>query len=141
MSGADQKTRIPVTEFDGETIPFPDKSVDLVTFVDVLHHTHVQPNLLKEAARVARRAVVIKDHLSETRIDHATLRFMDWVGNAPHGIALPCNYAPRHVWNAWFDKAGLRPAYFETQIPRYPAPFNLVFGRQLHFVAELILVP
>lgn len=130
-------THIPVTQFDGMSIPMDDKSVDVVTFVDVLHHTDVQPGLLREAARVARRAVVIKDHLSESRFDHLTLRFMDWVGNAPHGVVLPYNYASRDVWNGWFDEAGLSIASFETDIPLYPVPFSYAFGRGLHFVAEL----
>lgn len=30
---------IPVTLFDGKVIPLDDNSVDVVTFVDVLHHT------------------------------------------------------------------------------------------------------
>ncbi len=130
-------THIPVTLFDGITLPFADKSVDVVSFVDVLHHTDDPQVLISEAARVARKAVVIKDHLSENRIDHMTLRFMDWVGNAPHGVVLPYNYAPRATWEAWFEAAGLTPETFDTQVPLYPVPFNLIFGRGLHFVARL----
>jgi 2-polyprenyl-3-methyl-5-hydroxy-6-metoxy-1,4-benzoquinol methylase len=32
-------SHIPVDIFDGQTIPHPDKSFDVVSFVDVLHHT------------------------------------------------------------------------------------------------------
>lgn len=32
-------THIPVSLFDGTTIPMDDNSVDVVSFVDVLHHT------------------------------------------------------------------------------------------------------
>ena len=32
-------SHIPVTQFEGNKIPFPDASFDLVMFVDVLHHT------------------------------------------------------------------------------------------------------
>lgn len=141
VQGIDIMTRpdphIPVTEFDGETIPFPDKSVDVVSFVDVLHHTEDPSVLIGEAARVARHAVLIKDHLSENGLDHLTLRFMDWVGNAPHGVVLPYNYAPRRDWDRWFDAAGLKTEIFETDVPLYPAPFSLIFGRGLHFVARL----
>lgn len=89
-----ETVHIPVTLFDGMTIPLDDKSVDVVTFVDVLHHTGDPQRLISEAARVARKAVIIKDHLSENKLDHLTLRVMDWVGNAPHGVVLPYNYAP-----------------------------------------------
>lgn len=80
---------IPVTAFDGETLPFEDKSADVVGFVDLLHYTDNPAGLIREASRVARKAVPIKDHFSENRFDHATLRFMDWIGNAPHGVVLP----------------------------------------------------
>lgn len=128
---------IPVTVFDGKTIPMDDDSVDVVTFVDVLHHTDDPQRLIIEAARVARKAVIIKDHLSENRIDHLTLRAMDWVGNAPHGVVLPYNYAPRRDWDHWFATAGLTTHAFVTDIPLYPAPLSWVFGRKLHFIARL----
>lgn len=131
------QSHVPVTVFDGSTIPYDDKSADVVSFVDVLHHTDDPARLLKEACRVARKAVVIKDHLSENAMDHLTLRFMDWVGNAPHGVVLPYNYASKATWMAWFEDSGLEVDMFETSIPLYPFPVSLVFGRRLHFVARL----
>ncbi|MEL6584436.1 MAG: methyltransferase domain-containing protein [Pseudomonadota bacterium] len=131
------ETHIPVTVFDGTIIPFADNSFDVVSFVDVLHHTDDPLVLLKEAARVARKAVVLKDHLAENALDHTTLRFMDWVGNAPHGVVLPYNYAAKAEWEGWFAEAGLTTKSFSTQVPLYPFPFSAVFGRGLHFVARL----
>lgn len=131
-------THIPVTLFDGVSIPFADKSVDVVTFVDVLHHTDDPQVLIREAARVARHGVIIKDHLAENKANAMTLRLMDWVGNAPHGVVLPYNYAPRRQWEAWFADAGLGVDVFDTDVPLYPPPFSAVFGRKLHFVARLI---
>lgn len=130
-------THIPVTLFDGTKIPFEDNSVDVVTFVDVLHHTDDPQILISEAARVAKTAVIIKDHLSENAVDHATLRLMDWVGNAPHGVVLPYNYAPRRQWDNWFKTAGLSEDSFSTHVPLYQAPLSWVFGRSLHFIARL----
>ncbi|WP_375254065.1 class I SAM-dependent methyltransferase [Yoonia sp.] len=132
-----EKIHIPVTLFDGKTIPMQDNSVDVVTFVDVLHHTDEPQILISEAARVARKTVIIKDHLSENALDQATLRLMDWVGNAPHGVVLPYNYAPRADWDMWFNAAGLATDAFKTDIPLYPAPLSWVFGRKLHFIARL----
>jgi SAM-dependent methyltransferase len=112
-------SHIPVDIFDGQTIPHPDKSFDIVSFVDVLHHTDDPSVLLKEAARVARKAVILKDHFSENGIDHLTLRFMDWVGNAPHGVVLPYNYASRaRNGQGWYAEAGLD---IETLTTRGPA--------------------
>jgi len=105
--------------------------------VDVLHHTTDVTQLLREAARVARSTVVLKDHLSENFFDHATLRVMDWVGNRPHGVTLTYNYQSLHQWQQHFATCGLQPAQFSTNLPLYPFPFSLLFGRKLHFVAQL----
>ena len=132
-----KRTAIPVRKFNGLDIPYPDKSVDVVTFVDVLHHADSISTLLSEARRVARRSVVIKDHLAENWFDHATLRFMDWVGNAPHGVVLPYNYKSFGEWGGYFREAALSIVAFDKAIPLYPPPFSLLFGRNLHFIAEL----
>jgi SAM-dependent methyltransferase len=132
-----ETTHISVDVFDGQVIPVDDKGVDVVTFVDVLHHTDDPSVLIHEASRTCRKAVVIKDHLSENWFDHLTLRLMDWVGNAPHGVVLPYNYASKAQWDTWFKSAGLKVDVFQTDVPLYPFPLNLVFGRKLHFIARL----
>src|SRR5688572_3062359 len=75
-------THVPVTLFDGRSIPHPDRSFDAVMFVDVLHHTDDASVLLAEAARVSRAAIVIKDHTMDGMLARPILAFMDWMGNA-----------------------------------------------------------
>src|SRR3954451_10064113 len=70
-------THIPVTRFDGQVIPHDDGSFDAVMFVDVLHHTDDPLVLLREAARVAIQALVLKDHTADGLLAHSTLAFMD----------------------------------------------------------------
>jgi SAM-dependent methyltransferase len=130
-------THIPVRPFDGYTLPYDDNSMDVVTFVDVLHHADDAQTLLREAARVARQKIVIKDHLAENAFDHATLRLMDWVGNAPHGVVLPYNYFSWETWQQHFCRAGLQLLQVKTDVPLYAPPLTFVFGRHLHFVAQL----
>lgn len=129
--------RIPCEPFDGTSLPFANASFDLCLFVDVLHHTLGIAGLLREAARVSRSHVLLKDHLSESSLDHATLRFMDWVGNRPHGVVLPYNYQSRAQWDAHFAASGLKVSAWSGKVPLYPAPFSLLFTRRLHFVALL----
>lgn len=131
------KTAIPVSLFDGRTIPRPDRSADAVMLVDVLHHTDDPTVLMREAARVARHAVVIKDHRMERPLAGPTLRFMDWVGNKPHGVVLPYNYWPQSRWREAWNDLGLSPDRYETRIGLYPWPFNWCFELGLHFVARL----
>ncbi len=130
-------TCIPVDLFDGRAIPFEDADFDVVMFVDVLHHTADPIILLSEAARVARRAIVIKDHTANGVFAIPTLRFMDWVGNARHGIALPYNYWPRRKWLESFKLLGLTVKQWESELGIYAPPANWLFGRSLHFVALL----
>jgi SAM-dependent methyltransferase len=123
--------------FDGLRLPFPDCSFDVCQFVDVLHHTKDVRILLREAARVTRRFVLMKDHVNDQFLAGATLRLMDWVGNRPHGVPLPYNYQSRRKWKEHFAACGLDEVQWTTQVPLYPAPFSLIFGREMHFVALL----
>ena len=130
-------THIPVTRFDGTTLPFTDRSFDIVQFVDVLHHTVDPLVLLREAGRVARRGIVLKDHGRDGFLAGSTLRFMDWVGNAHHGVVLPYNYWPVARWQAAFAELGLRPRTWIQKLGLYPFPASLAFERKLHFVTRL----
>ena len=132
-----KETHIPVSAFNGQTIPYPDKSMDYVTFIDVLHHATNKEVLLSEASRVARRGILIKDHIAESRVDHQVLRLMDWVGNAPHGVVLPYDYLSYAAWMRLFDHTGLKVASFEKRIPLYVFPLSCLLGRGLHFIADV----
>ena len=133
------KARIPVDIFDGYRLPFDDKNFDAVIFVDVLHHTEDPMVLLREAKRVARRAIVLKDHTADRALAYSTLRFMDWVGNAHHGVALPYNYWSERRWRAAFDELGLTVEQWHTKLGLYPWPASLLFERGLHFVTRLVI--
>lgn len=130
-------THIPVTLYDGVSLPFADGSFDYVTIVDVLHHTDDPGAVLAEAARVARRGVVIKDHLREGVLAGPTLRLMDWVGNRGHDVRLPYNYLDDGQWQAAFARAGLKDVGRTEALGLYPFPLGLMFERRLHFVALL----
>jgi len=131
------ETHIPVEAFDGRRIPRPAGGVDVVMFVDVLHHTDDPELLLGEAARVARKAVVLKDHTKDGFLAGPTLRFMYWVGNAHHGVRLPYNYWPERRWRSALQRLELRPAEWIDRLDLYPWPASWLFGRSLHFVARL----
>jgi SAM-dependent methyltransferase len=126
---------VPVTSFDGIRLPFGDASVDAVMMIDVLHHASDQRALLAELARVARCCVVIKDHVVRGPLAWRTLAFMDWVGNARHGVALPYAYWTDDAWRARLNEAGLRQFERRDSLGLYPWPASLVFERGLHFVA------
>ncbi len=130
-------TEIPVTRFDGDSIPWEDGHFDIALFVDVLHHTEAPARLLAEAKRVSKGGIVIKDHFREGVFADATLRFMDWVGNAQHGIVLPYNYLSDPEWRGIWSRLGLKVERLTDKVGLYPAPFSWLFDRRLHFVARL----
>ncbi len=71
----------PAVEFDGLTLPLADHSVDVVLFVDVLHHTADPLILLREAARVARRHVE-QQGCTCSRDSLPVRRCAGWIGSA-----------------------------------------------------------
>jgi SAM-dependent methyltransferase len=133
------KTHIQVTQFDGMTIPFADNYFDTVMFVDVLHHTDNPLSSLKEATRVAKNCIVLKDHTDEGLLSHETLTFMDWVGNKPHGVRLPYNYWTLAQWHEAIKELNLKSEVWEKDLNIYPKPADWIFGRSLHFVAKLLI--
>lgn len=130
-------THIPITEYDGVTLPFEDDSFDVVTLIDVLHHTDAPDLILAECVRVARRAVIVKDHYCNNPFDDVRLRFMDWVGNRSHGVRLPYNYLSRQGWRSMYERLGLFADVTLESLRLYPLPFRWAFDGQLHFIARL----
>ena len=131
-------THVPVTAFDGRRIPYPDGSMDAALLVDVLHHAEDGERLLREAVRVSRGPVVVKDHLRDGLLAERTLRFMDRVGNARHAVPLPYHYRSEAEWRALFRAIGVRPVTWATRLRLYPAPLAWLFGRGLHVVTTLV---
>ena len=106
-------------------------------FVDVLHHTTAPLHLVREASRVARRYLLLKDHLKQGFMAESTLRFMDWVGNFSKGVVLPYNYLAPAEWDRLYQQAELNPVKTIQDLGLYAFPFKLMFGRCLHFVSLL----
>lgn len=126
-----------VQKFDGKTLPFQKNAYDVVMFADVLHHTQDPMILLREAARVAKSAIVLKDHTRNGLLSGPTLRLMDQVGNARHGVALPFNYWPHARWLSAFAEMGWQVDVWKPRLRLYPFPASCLFDRSLHFVARL----
>ncbi len=141
MNGIDiferQTCVIPFKIFDGKTIPYEDNEFDSTLFVDVLHHTSNIKELLTEAARVSKKYIIIKDHHYNNLLDFGILKLMDWIGNAPHGVKVIYNFKNLYFWKSTFNELGFEIETINNNIPIYPFPFNLIFGRDMHFIAVL----
>jgi ubiquinone/menaquinone biosynthesis C-methylase UbiE len=131
-----RQTHISVRHFDGKSLPYVDSSFDVVMLIDVLHHTTDPIVLMREAVRVSRKDVLIKDHLRQGMLAAERLRFMDYVGNARFGVALPFNYWTPEQWDTAAHLLGLRKVAEQMDLKLYPRPLNYVFGAGLHFIAK-----
>ncbi len=128
---------IEYASFDGKVIPFENESFDAVQLVDVLHHTYDIKELMQESISKSNKYVIIKDHIYANRLDFLTLKFMDWIGNAPHGVEIIYNFQKEKYWIKLYEELGLEIVSLEKKVKLYPPLFNWVFGRKLHFVVIL----
>jgi hypothetical protein len=80
---------------------------------------------------------VIKDHTLTGILAGPTLRLMDRISNARHGVALPFNYWTPEQWTLACDELGLKTGAWKNQLGLYPRPARWIFDRSLHFVALL----
>ena len=131
------KVHIPVTVYDCVNLPYKDSSFDAVMFVDVLHHTEDPEHLLSEGMRVARKSIIIKDHLLSGILAGPTLRFMDNIGNVRHGVCLVYNYWTREKWMRTIASLGMSIDKWQERLGIYPWPTTMIFDRSLHFVCTL----
>ena len=128
---------IPVAKFDGRTLPFGPESFDAVLLIDVLHHADDPVHLLRECARISAGAVIVKDHVARGPWGRAVLRFMDWVGNRPHGVVLRYQFLDEQGWERTVRDAGLACVHSVPRVALYPFPFSLVFAPSLQRVFVL----
>lgn len=105
--------------FDGTSIPFPDRSFDVVLFSDVLHHAGENTGtLLAEAGRTGL-TVVVKDHFERSLWSRAMLWVMDFVGNWGYGVAMPRRYFTRARFEKAAEAAGLTVRRVDAGIDLY----------------------
>ncbi len=134
---------IPVTAYAGGRMPFDDDAFDVVTIADVLHHEPDPDTLLGECLRVARRAVIVKDHTPGDgpapwrAWKQARIALMDWAANAPYGVKCLYRYPRPSQWRAMFDRLSAGLAAESTHMRLYPLPFSLVFTGGLQYFAVI----
>jgi ubiquinone/menaquinone biosynthesis C-methylase UbiE len=135
-----ESSLIPVERYDGLNIPFPDRSFDAVTLIDVLHHCDAPQRVLAEAVRVARKGVVVKDHFAFGPVSRKVLYLMDVFGNGLAGIHTPGTYFDMTQWVRMIDGAGARLAALDWPLKIHDMPWRIVGWPELQFTAKLIPV-
>lgn len=101
--------------FDGLHLPFADKQFDLVVFSFVLHHVPdvFKPLLLAEAARVARRRVVVLEDTPETWLDRCfSWGHGEWFRRKV-GNRVPFGFLSAAQWKGLFSVLRMEPTHVE----------------------------
>lgn len=123
-----------MVKFDGLTAPFASGTFDYALLCNVLHHANDQVALLREALRLARRGVIIKDHLAETRYQHSQLAVLDVLGNRRFGASTVGHYQSSDGWRSLFAKAGARVVERLEGLSFRRGPLRAVFGNHLEIM-------
>jgi SAM-dependent methyltransferase len=129
---------IEVHSYDGVHLPFPDRSFDAVSIVDVLHHCTEPLAVLKETLRVADKVLIIKDHFAFGPVTHKMLYWMDIAGNAKDGIPSPGTYFEPQQWISMIAEAGGRIVSLDWPLKTHDMPWRLIGWPQLQFTARVV---
>ncbi|HRI71006.1 MAG TPA: class I SAM-dependent methyltransferase [Polyangium sp.] len=130
-------TQIEVTSYDGERIPFEDKSFEVVTISDVLHHCAKPREVLRECLRVAARCVLVKDHFRFGPLSNAMLWALDVVGNAEAGVLVRGTYFSPNEWIEMVQQAGGRIGALEWPMQIHATPLRWVTRDELQFAIRI----
>lgn len=131
------KRIIEVVAYDGEILPFPDQSFEVVTICDVLHHCSSPEKVLAEALRVSSGVVVVKDHFRLGPVSNAILLAMDMVGNAEAGVLVRGTYFSPVQWVNLVNAAGGRITALHWPMRIHDAPMRFLTRDELQFAARI----
>lgn len=105
-----QKRRFPLVLYNGEKLPFKDKSFDCVLIVCVLHHCgDGGETALLEAKRITRKKILILEDCYNHPLQRMAIRAIDaclnWVENP--AISVPYKFRPTREWKQAFKNMSL----------------------------------
>lgn len=117
--------------FDGRHLPFADRSFDVAILSNVLHHADDQAAVFAESCRVARRRVIIKDHLARHFLDRWKLAALDIAGNRRFGADTQGDYLDRAQWSAMFATVPSARVTWLEGLSFRTGPLATAFGNEL----------
>jgi ubiquinone/menaquinone biosynthesis C-methylase UbiE len=101
------KSKLPLTVYDGEKIPCEDKLFDTSLLLYVLHHTTNQGELISEAARVTKKRIIVFEDVYTDSFSLFLLKLFD-LGNylSSKKIPMPLNFRKEKEWTNLLKKYG-----------------------------------
>jgi ubiquinone/menaquinone biosynthesis C-methylase UbiE len=116
-------------------VPAEDASFEAVLLLFVLHHDPYEAHgkVLTEAARLARRRVIVMEDTPQGRLERACNIVWDKMLNLRHGVPTPFAFRSVEEWQSVFMEQGLTAIHAETYRPVWP---TLATYRHSLFVLE-----
>lgn len=115
---------LPFKIINGKSLPFPEKSFDIVLINYVLHHSGDPILLLKEAKRVAKDKIVIYEDLPEGFLSKLRCKIHGVSFNKFFKIKNRPSFKPEREWEKVFKKIGLN-IIFKRRINNFPVKKEL----------------
>lgn len=105
-----QVSNVKFIKYDGNKIPFRNKSFDTVVSYHVLHHTHDPARFFSECVRVANKRVLLIEPVPRHAIELPFMKIMDWVFNIwkSRSIDMPFHFLSEKEWRLLFTKHKLK---------------------------------
>lgn len=120
---SNRRQELPFVRLDDPyQVPACDGSFDVVLLLFVLHHNpfDAQGKVLAEAARLARRRLIVIEDTPFGRMDQAFNAAWDKLLNLRHGVPTPLAFRPVQEWLGVFDELGLGVRHVESYRPKWP---------------------
>jgi ubiquinone/menaquinone biosynthesis C-methylase UbiE len=123
--------------YDGLHVPCPDRSFDVALLTFVLHHVpnELKPVLVREVARVTRRAIVVLEDTPRTLLDRLAATLHGRAFQRKVGSTAAFGFYDQGRWERFFADAGLRVAV-STRLSRLERDWKRPWARSC-FVLEV----
>jgi SAM-dependent methyltransferase len=120
--------------YDGVTIPYAERSFDIVYAIDTIHHARDPAGTLVQLARCSDKWLLLKDHTYRNMLEFSMLCVMDELGNRRFGVPSIYKYQRGFSWFEIIAAAG----FTLVQLTHPATCEHGLLGRvtnPLHFVA------
>jgi ubiquinone/menaquinone biosynthesis C-methylase UbiE len=132
-----ENSEIEVVKYDGLNIPFENETFDFSIIVDVLHHSKQPFSILKEALRVTKVGLIVKDHNCNSFIQKKIMTVTDTLGNWHHDVPLVFNFLSRKCWLKLWQDLKLEEKSYETKLNIYTPFRGCIFASDMDFISLL----
>ena len=99
--------------YDGTIMPFKEGEFDTALILTTLHHAHDPDQVIREAARIAKRVIIIED-IYRSPMQRVLTKIMDSITNMEF-FGHPHNNRDHNGWQSCFKELGLEAVHISEK--------------------------